>query len=138
MSAGGLTRWPMWRRLFGDKAERAAASFLRKAGCRILARNVRLPGGELDIIALDRDILVFAEVRSTECSDVSRPAESVDIVKQKKLTELALAYLQKHRLLGRMCRFDVLAVSWPAKCKVPVIEHYANAFEATGRFQMFT
>jgi len=137
MSAG-ITRWPMWRRLFGTKAERAAASFLKRARYRILAKNVRLPMGELDLIALDGEVIVFAEVRSTASGDIHRPAESVDAVKQKKLSELAVAFLQKHRLLGRTCRFDVLAVSWPPGTKEPVIEHFVNAFESVGRFQMFS
>ena len=138
MAVGGVTRWPMWRRLFGSQAERSAAAFLRKAGYKVIARNVRLHCGEIDIVAVDGEVIVIAEVRSTESGDVSRPAESVDFAKQKKLSELALAYLQKHRLLGRTCRFDVLAVSWPAGAKEPVIEHFINAFESIGRFQMFS
>ena len=138
MAGGGVTRWPMWRRWFGDKAERAAAAFLKQAKYKIIGRNVRLHCGELDIVAVDGDVIVFAEVRSTECGDVNRPAESVDFVKQKKLSELALAFLQKHRLLGRTCRFDVLAVSWPPGAKSPEIRHFVNAFESIGRFQMFS
>src|SRR4051794_350019 len=134
---GGLTRWPVWRRWFGSRAERAAASFLQSRGLRVLAKNVRLTQGELDLVALDGDVIVFAEVRSTECGDVLRPAASVDAIKQKKLSELAVAFLQKHRLLGRTARFDIIAVSWPANAKEPMIVHYPNAFEAVGKFQMF-
>lgn len=135
---GRLTRWPVWRRWFGTQAERAAASFLQARGLRVLARNVRLPHGELDIVALDGDVIVFVEVRSTQSDDVLRPAASVDAAKQRKLSELALAFLQKHRLLGRNARFDIVAVSWPANCKTPTIVHYPNAFEAVGKWQMFT
>src|SRR5438552_12527813 len=134
----GLTRWPVWRRWFGGRSERAAAKFLRHLGYRILARNVVLPPGELDLVALDGRTIVFVEVRSTECADVLRPAESVDAVKQRKLTDLALAYLQRHRLLGHSARFDVVAVSWPAHRRDPQIVHYPDAFPAVGRFQMFS
>jgi putative endonuclease len=134
----GLSRWPVWRRWFGGRAERAAATFLRRKGYRVLARNVVLPPGELDIVALDGRTIVFAEVRSTECADVLRPVESVDANKQKKLTDLAVAFLQKHRLLGHNARFDVLAVSWPANRRRPTIVHYPDAFPSTGRFQMFS
>jgi putative endonuclease len=134
----GLTRWPVWRRWFGGRAERAAAKFLRRKGYRVLARNVVLPPGELDMVALDGRTIVFVEVRSTECADVLRPAESVDIAKQRKLSDLALAYLQKHRLLGHNARFDVLAVSWPGDRREPEIVHYPDAFPSTGRFQMFS
>jgi putative endonuclease len=134
----GLSRWPVWRRWFGGRAERAAAKFLRRLGYRILARNVVLPPGELDIVALDGRTIVFAEVRSTEGSDIERPALSVDAIKQRKLTDLAVAYLQRHRLLGHNARFDVLVVSWPANRLQPTVVHYPDAFPSLGRFQMFS
>jgi putative endonuclease len=133
----GITRWPMLRRWFGDRSERAAARFLRKLGYRILARNVNLPNGELDLVALDGRTLVFVEVRSTARADAGRPTESVDAVKQRKLTDAALAFLSKHRLLNHPARFDVIAISWPANQREPHVVHYPNAFEAVGRFQMY-
>jgi len=129
---------PWWRRWFGDRSERAAVSFLKKLGYRVVARNYRCPYGELDLVAVDRGCVVFVEVRSTEREDASRPAASVDLAKQRRLTNLALHFLQKHRLLENAARFDVLAVSWPAGKREPKIEHYRNAFEAVGRFQMFS
>lgn len=138
MALAGLTRWPVWRRWFGSRAERATESHLRRLGFRVLGRNVRLPGGELDLIALDGEVIVFVEVRSTESADAARAALSVDDAKQRKLTTLAQMWLQSRRLLGQTARFDVLAVSWPAAAKTPTIEHHRNAFEATGRFQMYT
>jgi len=138
VALAGLSRWPMWRRWFGDRAERAAANHLRALGFHILGRNVRLPAGELDIVAADGGVIVFIEVRSTESADAARPALSVDDAKRRKLTSLALAWLQANGLLGRPARFDVVAVSWPADAKSPTIEHHRNAFEATGRFQMYT
>ena len=97
-----------------------------------------LPAGELDVVALDGRTLVFAEVRSTEGEDVERPAASVDAEKQRRLTALALAYLQRHKLLGTPARFDVLAVSWPPNRREPLVVHYPDAFPAVGRFQMFS
>jgi putative endonuclease len=136
--AFSLTRLPWWRRWFGSRSERAAARYLRRQGCRILARNYVCPLGELDLVALDGDCIVFVEVRSTERGDATRPAASVDAAKQRRLTDLALYFLQRHRLLGRSARFDVVAVSWPAGRREPVITHYRLAFEAVGRFQMFS
>ncbi len=136
MSQEPLERRPWWRRWFGTRSERAAARFLKHLGYRILACNYRCSLGELDLVALDRDCIVFVEVRSTEAEDADRPAASVGAVKQQRLTNLALHFLQQHQLLGRPARFDVLAISWPADQRKPVIVHYANAFEAVGRFQM--
>ncbi len=131
-----LTSMPWWRRWFGSRSEKAATRFLRDKGCRIVVQNWSCPIGELDVVALDGDCLVFVEVRSTEGTDHTRPALSVDLAKQRKLTKLALCYLQKYRLLNQNARFDVLTVSWPAEASEPTIVHYPHAFEATERFQM--
>jgi putative endonuclease len=128
---------PWWRRLFGSRAERAAARFLRRLGYRIVARNYTCPHGELDLVAVDRSCVVFVEVRSTGTADVERPAASVTEDKQRRLTTLALHFLQQHRLLDHPARFDVVAVSWPADRREPVIAHHPHAFEAAGRFQMY-
>jgi putative endonuclease len=133
-----FTSLPWLRRWFGTRSERAAAKFLKKLGYRILARNFRCDFGELDLIALDGDCIVFVEVRSTEGADLMRPALSVDLDKQRRLTKLALFFLQRKRLLGRSARFDVLAVSWPAGAAEPKMAHYPSAFEATDRFQMYS
>jgi putative endonuclease len=129
---------PWWRRWFGTRSERAAAGFLKKKGWRIVARNYACPLGELDLVAVAGDCVVFVEVRSTEAADPARPAQSVDHGKQRRLTQLALHYLQKYRLLGRPARCDVLAVSWPRGQRTPTIAHVENAFEAVGRFQTFS
>ena len=77
-------------------------------------------------------------MRSTGTDDVTRPAASVDDVKQRRLTKLALYYLQQHRLLDCAARFDVLALSWPANQREPTIVHHRAAFAAVGRFQMYS
>ena len=129
---------PWWRRWFGSRSERAAARFLKRQGFRIVARNYSSPLGELDLIALDGRCIVFIEVRSTEAGDMEKTAASVDDAKQRRLSRLALQILQKRRLLDQAARFDVVTVSWPAAQAEPTIEHHRNAFEAAGRFQMFS
>jgi putative endonuclease len=136
--AEGSAALPWWRRWFGTRSERAAARFLKRLGYRIVARNYSCPHGELDLIALDGPCVVFVEVRSTESDDLTRPAASVDDAKQRQLTKLALHFLQQHRLLNHAARFDVLTLSWPAGQREPAIEHYRNAFDAVGRFQMYS
>jgi putative endonuclease len=133
---GGSPRKPWWRRWFGNRSERAATSFLKRLGYRIVARNYATSLGELDLVAVDHSVVVFVEVRSTETAEIERPAFSVDAAKQRQLTTLGLQFLQTHRLMGRPSRFDVLAVSWPPGQREPKIVHYRHAFEAVGRFQM--
>jgi putative endonuclease len=129
---------PWWRRWFGSRAERRAARYLRKQGFRIIARNWSTPLGELDIVAVDDGCIVFVEVRSTSGNDPDLPAASVDYAKQKRLTRIALQYLQAKNLLGRNARFDVLAISWPFDQREPTIDHHRSAFEPTDRFQMYS
>ena len=137
MSSESPARWPWWRRWFGNRSERAAAKFLRRQRYRIVARNYRSPHGELDLVAIDRACVVFVEVRSTGTLDLTNTAASVDLAKQRRLTNLALHFLRQHRLLDYPARFDVLLLSWPPDRKEPAISHYRNAFEAVGRFQMY-
>lgn len=131
-----FTRWPWWRKWFGLRSERAAARFLRKLGFRILGCNLADTKGEIDLLALDGQTLVFVEVRSTESNDFERVAASVDAAKQRRLTNAALRFLQRRRLLNIAARFDVLAICWPPDEREPRIRHYRSAFEAVGRFQM--
>jgi putative endonuclease len=137
-----FTRWPWWRRWFGRRSERAAAKFLRSLGYRMLAANVSDPAGELDLLALDGDTLVVVEVRST-ASDrpdaLENTAASVDLRKQRKITGATLRFLAARKLLGKLAvRFDVLAMSWPPHAREPEVKHIRHAFEATGKFQMFS
>lgn len=134
----GSPRLPWWRRWFGSRSERAAARYLKRLGLRIVARNYSCDLGELDLVALDGNCVVFVEVRSTERSESGRAAASVDQAKQRRLTDLALYFLQQHRLLDRPARFDVLIISWPPSQREPRIDHHLAAFQATGRFQMFS
>ncbi len=131
-------RLPWWRRWFGSRSERAAARYLRGLGYRILARNYRCPLGELDLVVLDKETVVFVEVRSSAGRSSADIALSVDDAKQARLTRLALHFLKHHRLLDRSARFDVLTLAWPATQRTPIIEHFPNAFPAAGRYQMFS
>jgi putative endonuclease len=138
VSADSPARKPWWRRWFGNRSERAAARYLRRQGLRVVERNYTCPLGELDLVAVEGGCIVFVEVRSTGTDNTDRPAASVDAAKQRRLTNLALHYLQQRQLLGRPARFDVLALSWPEGRREPEIVHYRQAFEAVGRFQTFS
>jgi putative endonuclease len=122
----------------GDRGERAAAKFLRRQRYRILHRGYRILGGELDIVAVEGRTVVFVEVKTRVSHDAGHPAEAVDLQKQKQLTQLALAYLRRYRLLDCSTRFDVVAITWPPHQRRPKLDHIKNAFEATGNGQMFS
>lgn len=126
------------RKSFGERGENAAARYLRRQGYRILARHVDQPLGEIDIIAVDGRTIVFVEVKTRQSAGAGHPTEAVDEHKQRRLTQAALVYLKSHGLLQYASRFDVVAVTWPEKSPRPVIEHFPNAFSATGTGQFFS
>lgn len=118
------------RHRFGRTSELMAEEFLRAKGYRILARNLRTHLGELDLVADDRGVLVFVEVkgRATEAFGGARLA--VDRRKQAKLVRLAAQYLAQRHLSDRPCRFDVVLVQGSPSAGGR-IEHLENAFDAS-------
>ena len=122
----------------GHRGEILAERFLKKLRYKILARGNRNKLGELDLVALDGKTIVFVEVKTRKSTDKGHPPDAVDERKQIKLTRLALAFLKRHRLLDHSSRFDVIAITWPDGGKEPTVEHFKNAFEATGQGSMFS
>lgn len=141
-ATGGFERWRWWKRWFGRRSERAAAKFIRGLGYRLLAANVSDSQGELDLLALDGETLVVVEVRSTSSNRtdaIEETAASVNLRKQRQITEATSRFLARRRLLGRIAvRYDVLALAWPEGDPEPTFKHIRHAFESTGRFQFFT
>jgi putative endonuclease len=122
----------------GQRGEDAAACFLRRRGYRIVDRSSRWRHGELDLVAVDRQTIVFVEVKTRTTADFGDPSLAVDAEKQRRLTRLAVSWLKRHRLLEQPARFDVVAITWPEGQRRPRIEHYPNAFDASGRWGFFS
>lgn len=120
----------------GNRGEVLAAEFLERQGFRILDRNLRNVGGELDLIALDGDCIVFIEVKTRATRSAGDPTEAVTQVKQRKITRAALVYLKRRGWLERRCRFDVVAIVWDGNA-APEIRHFRSAFDAAGFGQMY-
>jgi len=113
----------------GRRGEDEAAQYLRGLGYRIVGRRERVLRGDIDIVALDGRTVVFVEVRSRTDTAHGHPAETVGRVKQRRISELAAAYLRRHKLEDCSVRIDVVAVTFPPGEK-PVVEHYQNAFDS--------
>lgn len=100
------------RRQTGNWAEQAAAEFLLDQGLQLVSRNFSRKFGELDLIMIDGEILVFIEVRFRRNSIYGDGLSSVGVVKQRKIIAAAQAFLLSNPgLRFRACRFDVVAVS---------------------------
>lgn len=122
----------------GRWGERAAARFLRRKGYKIVARSSRCRLGEVDLVAVDGRTVVFVEVKTRRSLDEDSPAVAVDFAKQQRLTRAAFTFLKARGLLEHASRFDVVAIIRPKVARRPTIEHIINAFEPTGRGQMFS
>jgi putative endonuclease len=111
----------------GRIGEDLACRELERSGCAILARRYRRRGGELDIIALDGQTIVFVEVKTRDGNEFGAGVEAVTGLKRRRMGEVAVDYLARHRLAGRPCRFDVVSIMLGGDG--PVIEWYRNAFD---------
>lgn len=111
--------------MMGDRGEETAARYLESRGFEIVARNYSCRYGEIDLVALDGETVVFVEVKLRR--NRFDPLEAVDERKQCHLSRGAFDFLRRHAMLGRPARFDVVAVDGRTmKCK-----HVINAFDVT-------
>ena len=99
------------KQLSGQLAEDYAQRHLQQQGLRLLCRNWACRSGELDLVMLDGDTVVFVEVRYRRHAAWGGALESVDLRKQQKLIKAAQLFLQKESRWARHpCRFDVVAI----------------------------
>ena len=96
--------------LQGRKGERIACRHLLKQGFDILARRYRTRSGELDIVALERDVLVFIEVKMRSTQEFGEPWEFVDWQKQRFLQRAAEEFIEEYDLGRYAYRFDIVSV----------------------------
>lgn len=112
--------------LFGLEGEEKAAKYLKKQGYNIIAKNFQTRFGEIDIIAEDKEYIVFVEVKARSERSIAEPREFVDIRKQRKIIRTAEIYLSENTT-EKQPRFDVVEVK---KDKMKIhINHIVNAFE---------
>jgi putative endonuclease len=112
----------------GQWGEDLAAHFLQRKGLKILARNLRTPVGEIDIVARQKKTLVLVEVKTRRTTGYGTPAEAVGPRKQRQIIRAAQWYLADAELDHLQPRFDVVSVL--ADEPEPTIEHIPGAFEA--------
>jgi putative endonuclease len=126
---GGAAPLPDPRHALGAQAERLAADHLERRGYRVIDRNYRYRGGELDLVARDGDTLVFVEVRARRSAAHGAPFETVGREKQRRVARTAEHWLVTHGLTRAFARFDVVSVLLP-EGGPPSVEIIVNAFES--------
>jgi len=127
---------PEWRERAARSGERIAEAFLGLRGFEIVDRNVREGRGEIDLIALDRDTVVFVEVKFRTGTDRAAPLLAVNHKKREDVARTAALYLARRGLIGRPVRFDVIGITWGADGSELRVEHVENAFPG-GRRQFY-
>ena len=112
-------------RRIGAEGEAIARDYLTGIGARILDSNVRLGGGEIDIIAMMDGVCVFIEVKRRGSARYGRPAEAVTPMKMRRILRAAALYCAAHGLSDSPVRFDVIELM-PGR-----INHIPGAFDLT-------
>lgn len=120
------------RQRLGAEGERHAADYLAARGYRIVARNVRAGGVELDLIAQRGPLVVFVEVKTRRAGGSVPGVEAVDERKRARLIAGATAWLVAQRLGIRRARFDVIACECSRDGLSWRLRHLEGAFDANG------
>jgi len=120
---------PTLKSIRGRKAESYACAYLLRQGCKLVARNYRYKGGELDIVARDKNgKWLFVEVKSVWEESFGAPDVRVDKEKQRKVWQTALHFLHYHGGLDQISRFDVAAFDFRGTNE---LRYYEDAFAAS-------
>lgn len=112
--------------LTGNLGEELACRYLRKQGYKILERNYRIRGGEIDIVAKEGETLVFIEVKTRYSYDYGLPKESMTFWKIKVLLKTAKFYIQKINWGDKEYRLDFIGVDFAHDSQNPKIELIKN------------
>ena len=111
----------------GNYGEHLACEYLKKLGYKILERNFRIRGGEIDIVAKDGDYLVFVEVKARYSHEYGLPVDSITSWKVKALIKSAAFYVQNVKWGGKPYRLDMVSVDFVDRQKDnPNMEVYKN------------
>lgn len=111
----------------GISGEDIAAEYLNKRGYKIIERNFRVPGGEIDIVAKDGRMLVFIEVKNYSYTNFYLPLYSITEKKKMRIYRTAEEYLYRRDVADNDCRFDAVLIHRNDKGKVR-IDIIKNAF----------
>ena len=114
------------------KGEALGGKILKKKGYKILKRNYVSKYGEIDIVAYDRGIICFVEVKTRQSENYGPPELAVTKEKRKRIVRTALNYLMINNIEDTDCRFDVVSILYKEDVNKPDIELLESAFTADG------
>lgn len=111
----------------GKKGEEAAAKFLKRRGFELLHRNWACFAGEVDIVALQGDVICFVEVKTRSNIQKGFPSEAVNERKRERYEKIAACYLKEYAYDDLRVRFDVISILVLGKDRA-FLRHHINAF----------
>lgn len=111
----------------GQAGEDAAEALLSAKGYAVVARNYATRGGEVDLICLDGETVVFVEVKTRGPGSLARPDQAVTAAKRGRLVRAGAAFLSERAWWERPCRFDVVTVLVRGDGR-PEVRHLLHAF----------
>ena len=121
---------PRLKRLIGNSGEDLALDFLTRRGLNLVQRNYQCRLGEIDLVTLDQDTLVFVEVRFRRDLSHGTAVETVTPAKQKKIARCARHYLMHNPRFNHLpCRFDVVGLSFTTDSRGADIQWIKHAFD---------
>ena len=115
----------MQSNIYGKRSEIIASEFLKHKGYKMLEVNYKNKVGEIDVIAKDKDYLVFVEVKARTSQKFGHPLDAIDERKQQKIHAVASLYMVKHGKYGTNCRFDAISI---LGFENPEITHIIDVF----------
>lgn len=129
----------------GKRGEEIAAAYLQKVGYVLVASNFNLPVGrnrnsavvnvEIDLVAYERDVLCFIEVKTRASDWFAAPAANVDLRKQRQVTRAAQAYRRMFGLMEARYRYDVVSVVLPSATEEDVEIELLRGFWREEKFR---
>jgi len=127
----GKNWWQRFRREpknLGTLGEQFAAQYLKNQGMKIIAKNRRFRRGEIDLIAIDGNWLVFVEVRTRSSETFMRPEASIRHNKRKVVARTVRQLTRRYGAAGLTPRIDIIAIIWPNNAKQPTeVRHHRGA-----------
>ncbi len=112
----------------GKKGEQLAREHIRQQGYTLLEKNFRCKLGEIDLIARDRHMVVFLEVRTKTSAAYGPAYNSVTPHKRRQVKRVALFYIAQHNLVNTQFRFDVIGILLNPQSGDFHLDHIQNAF----------
>ncbi len=112
------------RKELGDKGEKIAEKYLRKQRYRILERNFQSRFGEIDLVAREKNEIIFVEVKTKTGANFGFPEQEFSFAKKQKMRRAIQSWLWENKITHNNWRVDLVAIDYSQNPKAPQLRHY--------------